>query len=133
MLIRTPLENRISRRDDSLLAQLAGREIDAMVNHSRQTTIKPPHAAMRSGNPKPTAMQDRRQAPGTAQGEPEAAQEVTFAEVLQELQSNLAPPPPDDAPPTWPRLNIQNAPPVVAKLLGIHTLDDETTPPARGN
>ena len=53
--------------------------------------------------------------------EPVLAQEVTFAEVFQEMQSLLPPPQPADELPSWAKLNIQNAPPVIAKLLGMKT------------
>ena len=113
----TPLDNRISRQDDSLLAELAQREIGALtclarlVAANRRPTAPPP-----TGDPKPA-----KPAPNAPAATEEllSAQEVTFAEVLHEMQSHLPPTNPADELPSWVKLNIQNAPPVVAKLLGL--------------
>ena len=63
---------------------------------------------------------DRPETPELA--EPAAAQEVTFAEVLQEMQTHIPPTYPADELPHWAKLNIQNAPPVVTKLLGMKAM-----------
>ena len=123
MVIRSPWDNRVSRRDDSLLAQLAGQEIDALARLSHLQASPKPRPTIRPARPEPpTAQAASHSALAAAvQGEPETAQEVSFAEVLRELQSRVAPHQPGDALPDWPRSNIQNAPPAVAKLLGMKT------------
>jgi len=127
MVIRSPWDNRISRRDDSLLAQLAGMEIDALSRHAHARMGSAPRPAVRPAAPEPAAPNEPPDSPSPsddmpddATGEPETAQEVSFAEVLQELQSRITHRD-GDALPHWPRSNIQNAPPAVAKLLGMKT------------
>jgi len=112
MAIRSPWDNLISRHDDSLLAQLARQEVDTLTGLSRQ------HGA----TPRPPRPESPDESTPTATPiELASAQEVTFAEVLQELQSHIQPPRSADDLPNWAKLNIQNAPPVVVKLLGMKT------------